>query len=179
MADKRFPASLNCKHRVTLVNLMGRVPVGGGSVVIGADEDKNLRDLAGAIDYYAAQPGGCDSPAFPVKVEPEFKNGEGRRVFMCSDSVITAFPFTIAAGPYSKPEGNADCAEFGGPPAARIAKISRTAGDLDPPQSAGKETLILFNANELGAGLWYYNVRLDPGNGQSQSGFSVTFPVNA
>ena len=84
MSDKRFNASLNCAHRITLVNLMGRVPVGGGAVTISPQEDFDLRNLAGAIDQAARAPGGCDAA---IDMQTAIAFGDfSRKEFMASTS---------------------------------------------------------------------------------------------
>lgn len=176
---KRFPASLNCAHRATLVNLMGRVPLGGGSVVIGADEDKALRDLAGAIDYYAAQPGGCDSPSYPVDMKPEILQGDySRKLWQATADVIVVFPFKLP------PTGTIHIAqsEFNGQPWARLMTISTTPGDLSAPvQSAGKTPdIYLTGGIDFPAGVLLYantiltDVPTVPNSGGS--GISIVWP---
>lgn len=162
----KFPATLNCDHRVTLVNLMGRVPVGGGSVVIGAAEDVDLRNLAGAIDYYAGLPGGCGSAPPPVGCGADALHttipwGDGNRYatqdigpFAVNDWCIA---FTVPADitqPFTK-MGNGSGAEFNGEPWMRFMTLSKTPCDFRPVDptgangplalSTGKQVTIFFS----------------------------------
>lgn len=176
MSDKRFPASVNCLHRATLTQLMARVPTGGGTVTIDALEDANLRNLAGALNYWATQPGGCDSAAYPVDEQPMIAAGDySRKSFVASHEVVTAFPFVMPA------TGTIHlCAsEFQGSPWARLLTISTIAGDMDAPiRSAGKVPDIYLTAGDFPAGTLLYanNVLTEaPIPGSSGSGFSIVW----
>lgn len=178
MSAKRFPASVNCAHRATLTQIMARVPTGGGAVTIDALEDANLRDLAGALNYWATQPGGCDSPAYPVDIQPEIVYGDySRKVFAASHEVVTAFPFRMPANGTT----HVATAEYAGQPWLRLMTVSTVPGDMDAPmRSAGKNPDIYIAPGDFPAGTLLYanNILTDaPIPGASGSGFSIVWPA--
>lgn len=134
MSDKRFDASINCNHRNTLTVVMSRVPVGGGSVSITPAEDTQLRDLAGALNYWATQPGGCDGSQYPLEMQPEIMYGDfDRKTFVAYPDRITVFPFRVPTGPFIGPNGallRMAASEYQGQPWDRLLSVSATPGDM-------------------------------------------------
>lgn len=188
MSDKRFTASLNCRHRVTLTNVMGRAPVGGGTVTLTAQEDKDLRDMAGAVNQAAAAPGGCDSAALPVNQQPEIVYGDfGRKVFNVSQKYVVAFPFRVPTGPFPGPNGPLMYMSSSdqGTPRMCLMVVSATPGDVSytpgsPLASQGKQVTIYANVGvDLSPGaLLYANiVAVENANPEETScGFSISWP---
>ena len=155
MSD-RFQASIACAHRSVLTDVMERAPRGGGAVTISAHEDAMLRDLAGALNYWAVQPGGCDPVAPPPIVTPPPntavrlhdaipKGDYSRKLFTAEAGVVDVFPFVVPGPPYA-PKGPllyASVSEYGGQPVMRITTISRTPGDLNPTTSVKWSAVIV------------------------------------
>lgn len=166
--SERFDASIKRGHQAVLSSVMGRMQA-GSTVVLAPQEFADLSDLAGALNYYAAQ------PAMPVVVVPDYVDGEGRRVMTFYPDQIIAVPFVIAAGPWANPQGYASSAEYGAPPAMRKATLSQTAGDMTGA-TTGMGVTLDFNANAIPGGRWYYNCHVLPEYPPTQSGFSVAFP---
>lgn len=190
MSDQRFSASVNCRHRNILTTVMARVPVGGGSVIIAPEEDKDLRDLAGALNYWATQPGACSGGPVTIDMQPEIMYGDNsRKLFTQYKDRVTVFPFRVPNGPFVGPNGPLmymSAAEFQGAPLMRRMVISDVAGDIDtvpvgsPLRSDGKQPTVYFKAGvevPLGA-LMYVNLIAteDFIPGQSGSGFSISWP---
>lgn len=187
MADKRFTASLNCRHRVTLTNVMGRAPVGGGTVTLTAQEDKDLRDMAGAVNQAAAAPGGCDGPQYPVDIQAEIAIGDfSRKTFSAYPDRITSFPFRVPAGPFTGPNGallRMSASEFQGQPWARTLSVSATAGDLagfltsngKAPDVSGHVGIEFQEGALLFANMILTDAPTVPNS--SGSGFSIVWPA--
>ncbi len=178
MSDKRFNASVNCRHRSTLTQVMARVPAGGGNLVLTAEEDKDIRDLAGALNYWATQPGGCD---IELSVADEILFGDfERKFFYAKTEIIHVFPFRMQA------HGIAHIAtsENGGQPWDRLMTLSTVAGDMSSPiRSQGKLPDLYFSPASTGwpAGTMLYanNVLTQEPTvpNSSRSGFSVVWPA--
>lgn len=178
--DKRFPASINCRHRALLTQVMAGVPVGGGAVVISPEQDSALRDLAGALNYWATQPGGCDSPQYPVAIQPTIAIGDyGRKLYTGATDVVVAFPFTMPAAGLL----HMAASEFSGQPWARLLTVSTIAGDLDSPhRSAGKVPDLYLTAGveyPAGTPLFANNILTEQPTvpNSSGSGFSIVWPA--
>lgn len=194
MSD-RFQASIACAHRSVLTNVMERAPRGGGAVTISAHEDAMLRDLAGALNYWAVQPGGCDPVAPPpivtpppntvVRVHDAIPKGDySRKLFTAEAGVVDVFPFVVPGPPYA-PKGPllyASVSEYGGQPVMRITTISRTPGDLNPTTSVnwsrGKETLVSMLAGidaPVGTQLYINTIMDEPPPSNTASGVSIVW----
>jgi hypothetical protein len=152
-------------------NVMGRLQA-GATFNLTPQEYTALSDLAGALNYWAAQ------AELPVDVLQEFRDGDPRFVFTASADRIAAIPFTVAPGPYAQTSiFSATAAEYGtGGTGLALAQISRHPGDLDGATGGGSAIQIWRDATTDGDGLWYYNIRMQDGNNQRGTGFSVTFP---
>ncbi len=194
MSD-RFQASIACAHRSVLTDVMERAPRGGGAVTISAHEDAMLRDLAGALNYWAVQPGGC-GPVVPppivtpppntaVRLHDAIQKGDySRKLFTAEAGVVDVFPFVVPGPPYA-PKGPllyASVSEFGGQPVMRITTISRTPGDLNPTTSInwsrGKETLVSMLAGidaPVGTQLYINTIMDEPPPSNTASGVSIVW----
>ena len=172
MSD-RFPASIRRHHQVVMSNVMGRLQA-GNVFALTPQEFTALSDLAGALNYWAAQ-----TPEYPVDIQPEIAGGDfSRKLFSASNEIVTAFPFRAPAAGYVY----MSAAEYGGQPWLRKLSISTTAGDMDGPVTVqGKETMAGFTVDaEFPAGtLLYANcVLVDAAPpGTTGSGFSIVWPA--
>lgn len=186
---KRFPASLNCEHRAVLSNVMDRTPVGGGhSIVLTAAEDLALRQLAGAMNDWAARPGGCDDiTAMPYDVAPEVLYLDfSRKLYNVRHDRVTAFPFRVPLPPFPGPNGallRMSTAEYDGERYLRQVSVSALPGDMNGlSNGVGTEAGAHFMAGvEFPSGaLLYANVlAIDPVTpGRGLSGFSIIWPPN-
>lgn len=172
MTTPRFSASILFGHQVVLSNVMGRVQL-GQVFSLTPDEHRQLSDLAGALNYWAAQ-----MPITNVVVTQEFREGDPRFVFTCSADYVTAVPFNIRPGPYTQPVFRGTGAEYqSGGTAMWKAAINRVAGDMTGAIGGSSVLEVARNAETDGDGLWYYNCRLDPGSQDRGTGFSVYWPV--
>lgn len=163
MSD-RFAASIRRYHQTVMSNVMGRIQ-NGQVFALTPQEYTAMSDLAGALNYWAAQ-----APEVPVVVTPEVMEPDKRYVFTASADHITAIPFTI-------PEGSGmfsgTAAEYGsGGTALARAAINREAGDMNGWTGGGSAIEVWRDARVDGAGLWYYNIRLDEGSADRGTGFS-------
>lgn len=163
MSD-RFSASIRRYHQQVMSNVMGRIQ-NGQVFALTPQEYTAMSDLAGALNYWAAQ-----EPETPVVVTPEVMEPDKRFVFVASATHITAIPFTIpdGSGMFS---GTA--AEYGsGGTALARAAINREPGDMNGATGGGSAIEVWRDARTDGAGLWYYNIQLDPGSADRGTGFS-------
>lgn len=172
MSD-RFAASIRRYHQQVMSNVMGRLQA-GSVFALTPQEFTALSDLAGALNYWAAQ-----TPEYPVDIQPEIAIGDySRKTFAASAEIVTAFPFRVPAFGYVY----MSAAEYGGQPWMRKLSISLVAGDMDGPVTVqGKETMAGFTVGtEFPAGaLLYANcVLVDPATpGTTGSGFSIVWPA--
>lgn len=172
MSD-RFNASILFGHQNVLSSFVGRLQA-GVAVVPTAQELADLGNLAGALNYWAAQA----KPSLPVQIAPEFVNGAPRYVFSTYSDLIVAIPFRIPAT-WTTPTGMASAAEYQwGGTRHHYMNLSRTAGDM-VIQSSGLQVTQFFEAGkDFAAGeLVYANIwhsAQDPA--PCGAGFSVTFP---
>lgn len=178
MSD-RFQASIKRGHQVTLSNVMGRLQA-GSIFSLTPQEYIDLSDLAGALNYWAAQ-----APETPVAVHAEVHAGDfGRQVFTATPGVIDAFPFRVPGPPYASanaPEFKCSVAEFGGGAFLRRMVVSTVAGDMTGPfTSQGKQTTIYLRAGlDFPVGtLLYANTEIleTPPPGDGGSSFNVVWP---
>lgn len=156
--EQRFPATLACKHRGVLTVFMSRVPVGGGSVVMTPDEYAMLADMAGAINYWATQPGACGSGPTPPPPGTEcaddalqstlawgdYTRLESRKIgpFGANDWCIS---FVVPEGTTYPAVGYASAAEFDGQPWMRDMTLSRSPCDFRPVDPTGNNGPIAAN----------------------------------
>lgn len=194
MSD-RFQASISCAHRSVLTDVMERAPVGGGAVTIAPQEDKMLRDLAGAMNYWAGQPGGC-APVVPppietpppntsVRMHDTIQKGDyARKEFAAEAGVVDVFPFVVPGPPYA-PKGPllyASVSEYGGSPVIRVTTISAIPGDTNAMTSInwsrGKETLVSMLAGidaPVGTRLYINTIMDEPPPSNTASGMSIVW----
>lgn len=172
----RFNASILFGHQTLLSNVMGRVQASGGAVLALTEaEFRGMSDLAGALNYWAAQA----APTFPVDRQPEIPYGDySRKLYAASNSAIVVFPFTMPASGLV----HLAASEFQGQPWARLLTVSMVSGDLDSPvRSQGKVPDVYITAGvEFPPGtLLYANTILteDPLPGSTGSGFSIVWPA--
>lgn len=177
MSD-RFDASIKRGHQVTLSNVMGRLQA-GSLFSLTPQEFTDLSDLAGALNYWAAQ-----VPETPINVHPEIAVGDfSRKTWQASAAIIDVFPFRMPAPPYANGTGlfYMSAAEYQGDPWLRRLTVSPVAGDMDADlASDGKQaTLHLQAGTDFPAGtLLYANLLLlEPAPpGTAGSGFSIVWP---
>ena len=176
MSD-RFDASIKRGHQTTLSSVMGRMQA-GAQVTLTPQEFTDLSDLAGALNYWAAQ-----SPAYPYTMHDNIVRGDySRKLFMAQDGVIDVFPFYMPGPPYANGTGiyYMSAAEFQGDPWMRRLSVSQTPGDMDAPNASdGKQATVYVNPGDFPAGtILYANLLLlepaPPGTGGS--GFSIVWP---
>ena len=171
MSD-RFAASIRRHHQRVMSNVMGRLQA-GSVFALTPQEFTALSDLAGALNYWAAQ-----TPEYPVDTQPEIAIGDySRKTFAASAEIVTAFPFRAPSAGYVY----MSAAEYGGQPWLRKLSISATAGDMDGPVTAqGKETMAGFTVGVefLAGALLYANcILIDAATpGTTGSGFSIVWP---
>lgn len=194
---RRFPASVSCAHRATLSSFVGQLPPGGctltflqggvqKSIVVSAQEDQDLRDLAGALNFCAAQPGGCDDappPTPPPNGIEVIANGDyARRLYTPGHSIVSwAFYVPVKGLLYGSASENP--AAMGGAPALRILTVSRAPGDVSPAgalvYSRGKQaTCYITPGVEAAPGdLLYFNTQVDEPveDDATGSGFSIVW----
>ena len=163
MSD-RFAASIRRYHQQIMSNVMGRLQA-GSVFALTPQEFTALSDLAGALNYWAAQ-----TPETPVVITPEVMQPDVRYVFTASAGHVTAIPFTIPAG---SGMFSGTAAEYvSGGTALAHAAINREAGDLTGATGGGSAIEVWRDARTDGAGLWYYNIQLDFGSADRGTGFS-------
>ena len=178
MSD-RFDASIKRGHQEVLSNVMGRLHA-GSVFSLTPQEYIDLSDLAGALNYWAAQ-----EPETPVAVHAEIPAGDfDRHTWQAAPGVIDAFPFRVPAPPYhsaSAPAMKVSVAELGGDPWLRLMTISTVAGDMDASlRSEGKQTTIYLDAGvdfPIGT-LLYANVLLleNAPPGKAGSSINIVWP---
>ena len=171
--SERFQASVLRGHQTALTEFVGRLQA-GVVVVPTAQELADLGNLAGALNYWAAEP----VITLPVSILPEFVDGAPRFVFGCTATEISAIPFNVKPGPYTATSMIvATAAEYQwGGTAFASAAINRVPGDMTGAQTANSSLMVVRDAATDGDGLWYYNIVLAPGSQPRGTGFSVTFP---
>lgn len=179
----RFNASILFGHQTLLSNVMGRVQASGGTVLALTEaEFRGMSDLAGALNYWAAQaapappvppPVGAEVVVLDVVVEPD-----KRVLFTASASYVTAIPFDVPAGPYHiTPMFSGTAAEYAwGGMAFAHAALSRTPGDLTGASGGMSSIEVWRNAEVDGPGRWFYNIQLIEGSQDRGSGFSWRAP---
>lgn len=163
MSD-RFAASIRRYHQTVMSNVMGRIQ-NGQVFALTPQEFVAMSDLSGALNYWAAQ-----APETPVVITAEVPRPDERFEFTASADYITAVPFRI-------PEGSGvfsgTAAEYGsGGTALAKAAINREPGNMSGWTGGGSAIEIWRDARVDGAGLWYYNLQLDPGSRDRGTGFS-------
>ncbi len=177
MSD-RFDASIKRGHQVTLSNVMGRLQA-GNVFSLTPQEFTDLSDLAGALNYWAAQ-----VPETPLNMHGEIAVGDFvRRTWQASVGVIDVFPFRMPSPPYANGTGQfyMSAAEFQGDPWLRRLTVSPVAGDMDAGLSSdGKQATLHLDARvDFSAGtLLFANLLLleDAPPGTAGSGFSIVWP---
>lgn len=182
---QRFDASLNCDHATLLSRVVGQMQA-GVPYTPSPDDLNALGDLAGAINYWAQQPGACGSPP-NVLVEPEIQAQDyDRKTFAPSPpNQIVAFPFRIPHGPFPGPNGPLmymSAAEFGGSPWLRRLSVSAQPGDMSGSHTSdGKQVTVYLKAGiDYPEGtLLYANLQITDAGAQpgtTGSGFSIVWP---
>ena len=180
MSD-RFQASIKRGHQVTLSNVMGRLQ-SGSIFSLTPQEYIDLSDLAGALNYWAAQ---APMPPDNVTTHDEVMRGDGERhVFTAAPGMIDVFPFSIPGPPYASataPEFKVAVAEFQGGTFLRRTSLSTIKGDMNGPiTSQGTVTTLYVVAGvdfPVGA-LVYANTEIlvQPPPGDGRSAFSIVWP---
>lgn len=183
MSAPRFDASILYGHQVVLSNVMGRVQM-GQVFALTPDEYRQLSDLAGALNYWAAQA----PETVSVDVQSEIAYGDfGRKVFQLSDQVVTAYPFRVPSPPFPGPNGallRMSCSEFSGGDYMRRVSVSATPGDMSGLSNGdGNEAGASGNCGTefapYGALLYANILALEPvAPGKGGSGFSIVWPPN-
>lgn len=171
MSD-RFAASIRRYHQQVMSNVMGRVQQ-GQVFALTPQEYTALSDLAGALNYWAAQ------VPDDVQVQAEIPAGDfARRLYSPGRSII-AWPFRAPAAGLLY--GSAS--EYRGDPWLRILTISRTAGDVSTSAlryDRGKQPTCYLQADDVQSGeLLYFNSVIDEDSpaGTTGSGFSIVWPA--
>jgi hypothetical protein len=199
---QRFDASLLCAHRDVLSNVVGRMQAGVPFVPT-AQELKDLGDLAGAINYWATQPGACGSAPPPPTCGPDtiyttiqwddYTRYETRNIAPFGDNVW-CIAFTIPSGTTASTVGYGSVAEYDGQPWMREMTLSRTPCDFRPADptgangpyqwSVGKQATIYWGVERdpiaLQAGeTYYFSIRnQQPTEGRIlPAGFSIIWPA--
>lgn len=176
MSD-RFPASIRRHHQVVMSNVMGRLQA-GSQVTLTPQEFADLSDLAGALNYWAAQ-----SPAYPQTMHDSIARGDfSRKTWQAQAGVIDVFPFVHPGAPFANGTGlyYLSAAEFQGDPWLRELNVSTVPGDMDGPHgSSGKQATVYLQPGDFPAGtILYANLLLlEPAPpGTAGSGFSIVWP---
>lgn len=167
MSD-RFQASVKRGHQETLSNVMGRLQA-GSVFSLTPQERIDLSDLAGALNYWAAQAPGQDAQLLGHIPEGDY----GRRTFAPAAGEVVAWSFPMPADPCYL-----STAEFGGDPWLRTLSVSTVLGDMDGRTSAGKQATLHLDPDAYPLGtLLYANIRLDEDahEGTTGSGFSIVW----
>lgn len=176
MSD-RFDASIKRGHQTTLSNVMGRLQ-SGSIFSLTPQEYIDLSDLAGALNYWAAQ-----TPETPTAIHPEIVRGDfSRKTWQASADVIDVFPFVMPGPPFNNGTGDfyMSVAEFQGDPWLRRLCVSVIQGDMDGPHaSQGKQATVYLQPGDFPAGTQLYaNIVLTENApaGKAGSGFSIVWP---
>lgn len=177
MSD-RFDASVKRGHQVTLSNVMGRLQA-GSQFVLTPQEFTDLSDLAGALNYWAAQ-----APADPTTMHAEIPAGDyGRREFAQAVGVVDVFPFRVPPPPYGASGGvmYMSASEFRGDPWLRRLTVSTVPGDMNAALASDSKqpTVYLTAGVDFPVGtLLYANLLLleQATPGTTGSGFSIVWP---
>lgn len=175
MSD-RFNASIKRGHQTTLSNVMGRLQA-GQMFSLTPQEFIDLSDLAGALNYWAAQ----EPPT--AEVQPEILYGDFARRYFVPGHAVYAFPFRVDARARHLYGSVAENPSVGGASALRLGVVSRVAGDLSnaPGNLYGRGKEVAFHITpdvEFPVGeLLYFNTMIDEPVAESQtgSGFSIVW----
>lgn len=175
--SERFTASIKRGHQVTLSNVMGRLHA-GSIFSLSPQEYVDLSDLAGALNFWAAQ-----SPAQEVDVQAEIPFGDFNRRLYVPDLRVIAWPFRVPAKGTLKGSVSENPA-VGGSPWLRILTISAVPGNVSTDAlvySRGKQATCFLDVGvEAQAGeLLYFNSVIDEDApaGTTGSGFSIVWPA--
>lgn len=168
MSD-RFQASIKRGHQVTLSNVMGRLQA-GQVFSLTPQEKIDLSDLAGALNYWAAQ-----TPASDAQLLGHIPEGDyARRVFAPEAGQVIAYSFPMPMMPCYL-----SAAEFGGDPWLRTLSVSPVLGDMNGAHiSTGKQATVHLDLDAYPPGmLLYANQRIDEPApaGKTGSGFSIVW----
>lgn len=177
MSD-RFDASVKRGHQVTLSNVMGRLQA-GSAFVLTPQEFTDLSDLAGALNFWAAQ-----GTAYPKIMHDEIPAGDyGRREFAQTVGMVDVFPFRVPPPPYGASGGvyYMSASEFRGDPWLRRLTVSTKPGDMDSPLAAdSKQPTVYLQAGAdfpVGTLLFANLLLLEQATpGTTGSGFSIVWP---
>jgi hypothetical protein len=176
MSD-RFPASIRRHHQQVMSNVMGRLQA-GATFNLTPQEYTALSDLAGALNYWAAQ-----SPYLPTNTHSTIARGDYvRREWQASVGVVDVFPFVHPGTPFANGTGTyyMSVAEYGGSPWLRRLSVSDVAGDMDSKFSSdGKQATVYVQPGDFPVGtLLYANILLleEAPTGAAGSGFSIVWP---
>jgi len=170
MSD-RFYASIKRGHQTTMSNVMGRLQA-GSVFALTPQEFTDLSDLAGALNYWAAQ-------SVPqAQFLGHIPAGDfSRKEFAPEAGQVVAYSFRMPAAGLLY----ASAAEYGGSPWLRSLSISPTSGDMDSAHgSVGKQATVYLAAGDFPADtLLYANMRIeeDAPPGTTGSGFSIVWPA--
>lgn len=173
--SERFNASVKRGHQTTLSNVMGRLQ-SGSIFSLSPQEFIDLSDLAGALNYWAAQ-------VPDVDVQAEVMFGDFSRKLYVPGHKIIAWPFRVPAKGtlYGSAAENPG---VGGSPALRVLTIARVAGDVSTDAlvwSRGKQATCYLDVGvEAQPGeLLYFNSVIDEDVAPETtgSGFSIVWPA--
>lgn len=177
MSD-RFPAHIRRYHQEVMSNVMGRLQA-GATFNLTPQEYTALSDLAGALNYWAAQ-----AVSLPKILHDDIPAGDyGRREFAQSVGVVDVFPFRVPPPPYGASGGTfyMSASEFRGDPWLRRLTVSTVAGDMDAAlASDSKQPTVYLQAGiDFPVGtILFANLLLleDATPGTTGSGFSIVWP---
>lgn len=169
MSAPRFNASILFGHQTVLSNVMGRVQL-GQVFSLTPDEYRQLSDLAGALNYWAAQ-----APEPAAQLLGHIPEGDyDRRTFAPEAGQVVAYSFPMPADAVYM-----SAAEFGGSPWLRTLCVSDVLGDMGTTYATtGKEAMVYLDAGAYPVGtMLYANMRIDEPApaGTTGSGFSIVW----
>jgi hypothetical protein len=181
MSD-RFDASIKRGHQVTLSNVMGRLQA-GSQFTLTPQEFTDLSDLAGALNYWAAQ-----AVSLPKILHDDIPAGDyTRRLFSQAVGVVDVFPFRVPGPPYGASgstfymSASENPSIPGAAPWLRRLTVSTKPGDMDAALSSDSKqpTVYLQAGVDFPVGtILYANLLLleDATPDTTGSGFSIVWP---
>lgn len=152
--SERFNASIKRGHQTTLSNVMGRLQQ-GQTFGLTPQEYTDLSDLAGALNYWAAQVNWL-----PAQLLGHIGTGDfSRHTFAPEAGACVAYSFTMP--------GNGtlylSVAEYSGSPWLRSLSVSTVLGDMESAHgSVGKQATVYLAPEDFPAGtLLYANMMIE------------------
>lgn len=176
MSGDFFPAQVRRGHQAVLSNFVGRLQQ-GMPVVPTASELTDLGNLAGGLNYWAAQ-----TPASQIEMQAEIPYGDYARRLYVPEHRIFVFPFRADSRARHIYGSASENPAVGGQPVLRVLTVSRTPGDLSPSAitwTRGAEAGFHLTPGVEAAEdeLLYVNTMIDADYppGTSGSGFSIVW----